>query len=151
MIHTNEQFSPSEIVTHYLEAMEARDLDVARGFLAKDVEMVFPGGRRLSSPEQVFANSGRRYQRVAKCIKDIDVIEADRGTVVYCFGTLYGEWTNGQPFEGIRFIDRFVVVDGKIVSQEVWNDTGESQSTGRTCMQRQAPTSSSSRRRPAEK
>ena len=105
--------------------MEARDLNVARSFLADDVEMIFPGGRRLSSPEQIFANSGRRYQRVAKRIKDVDVIEADRRTAVYCFGTLYGEWINGQPFEGIRFIDRFVLVDGKIVSQEVWNDTGE--------------------------
>jgi ketosteroid isomerase-like protein len=125
MMHTNEQFNPSETVIHYLKAMEARDLDLARGFLAEDVEMIFPGGRRLSSPEQIFANSGRRYQSVAKRIKDVDVIETDNRTVVYCFGTLYGEWINGQPFEDIRFIDRFVLVTGKIVSQEVWNDTGE--------------------------
>jgi ketosteroid isomerase-like protein len=125
MTQTNEQYGPSEIVIHYLKAIEARDLSVARGFLAEDVEMIFPGGRCLSSPEQIFVNSGRRYQRVAKRIKDIDVIEADSQTVVYCFGTLYGEWINGQSFEGIRFIDRFVLVDGKIVSQEVWNDTGE--------------------------
>ena len=36
-----------------------------------------------------------------------------------------GEWPDGTAFEGIRFIDRFVVVDGKITDQRVWNDLGE--------------------------
>jgi len=45
--------------------------------------------------------------------------------VVYCFGTLYGEWPDGRPFEGIRFIDRFVARAGKLADQKVWNDLGE--------------------------
>jgi len=40
-------------------------------------------------------------------------------------GTLYGEWSDGTPFEGNRYIDRFVVRDGLIVSQDVWNDSAD--------------------------
>ena len=45
--------------------------------------------------------------------------------LVYCFGTLSGEWLDGTSFEGIRFIDRFEVVGDKISRQDVWNDMGE--------------------------
>ena len=31
----------------------------------------------------------------------------------------------GACFEGIRFIDRFEVIDGKITKQDVWNDMAE--------------------------
>ena len=45
--------------------------------------------------------------------------------VVYCFGTLSGEWLDGTPFAGIRFIDRFTLRDGLLADQTVWNDMGE--------------------------
>jgi hypothetical protein len=45
--------------------------------------------------------------------------------VVYIKGTLSGEWPDGTPFEGIRFIDRFEIKGGKLISQEVWNDIAE--------------------------
>jgi hypothetical protein len=44
------------------------------------------------------------------------------GAVVYVSGHLSGVFHNGDTFEGIRFIDRFEVVDGKIERQDVWND-----------------------------
>ncbi len=47
-------------------------------------------------------------------------------TIVYVFGTLQGESLSGRPFSGIRFIDRFVLRNGKIVDQRVWNDMAES-------------------------
>ena len=47
-------------------------------------------------------------------------------TVVYQTGTLYGEWPDGTPFEGNRYVDRYVVRRGKIVRMEVWNDSAES-------------------------
>ena len=48
-----------------------------------------------------------------------------RETIVYNLGTLYGEWPDGTPFEGNRYVDRFVVRDGKIVQMDVWNDSAE--------------------------
>jgi hypothetical protein len=38
-------------------------------------------------------------------------------------------WADGSSFEGIRFIDRFELVTGKIQRQDVWNDLGEAQKT----------------------
>ena len=36
-----------------------------------------------------------------------------------------GEWPDGTPFDGNRYIDIFTVRDGKIVSTDVWNDSAE--------------------------
>ena len=38
---------------------------------------------------------------------------------------LYGEWIDGTPFEGNRYVDRFVVKGGQIVKMDVWNDSAE--------------------------
>jgi hypothetical protein len=46
-------------------------------------------------------------------------------TIVYCWGTLSGEWLDGAPFSDIRFIDRFVVRNGRLENQKVWNDLAE--------------------------
>ena len=45
--------------------------------------------------------------------------------MVYSVGTLYGEWPDGTEFSGNRYVDRFVVVDNKIVKMDVWNDSAE--------------------------
>ena len=46
-------------------------------------------------------------------------------TIVYQTGTLYGEWLDGTPFEGNRYVDRYYVRRGEIVKMEVWNDSAE--------------------------
>jgi hypothetical protein len=54
-----------------------------------------------------------------------DVVPGRGETIVYNLGTLHGEWPDGTPFEGNRYVDRFVVRDGKIVQMDVWNDSAE--------------------------
>ena len=54
-----------------------------------------------------------------------DVVPGRGETIVYNLGTLYGEWPDGTPFEGNRYVDRFVVRGGKIVQMDVWNDSAE--------------------------
>jgi hypothetical protein len=113
--------TPKETVTAYLRAMEERDLDRAKGFLTPGYESVFPGGVRLSSPQDVVAWAAPRYRWVKKRFEGLD----EAGDVVYCYGTLYGEWPDGTPFEGIRYIDRFEIADGLIARSFVWNDIAE--------------------------
>lgn len=117
------------IVRAYLAAMEARDAATARGLVSQDAEMIFPGGRRPASVEDIFGNSGSRYRRIGKHIEGCDVAHRPGGApgdaVVYCYGTLHGLWPDGEPFEGIRFVDRLEIAGGRIVSQWVWNDAGE--------------------------
>jgi len=44
------------------------------------------------------------------------------GSVVVVTGTLCGENLKGVPFQGVRYIDRLVVRDERIVLQQIWND-----------------------------
>jgi len=113
---------PADHCLAFLRVMEDRDLDRARTFVAPGFQMVFPGGRRLDDLSDLLRWAGTRYRWVKKRFDKID-----RGPgVVFVSGTLYGEWPDGTPFEGIRFIDRFAIApDGRIATQDVWNDLGE--------------------------
>lgn len=114
-----------DIVRAYLDTMEARDLMRAKRFLAPGFAMTFPGGRRFDTLEALVDWAKSRYRWAKKRYERFDTAQGPTGTHVYCFGTLYGEWLDGKPFEGIRFIDRFTVRAGKLVDQMVWNDMGE--------------------------
>ncbi|MBL4758484.1 MAG: nuclear transport factor 2 family protein [Rhizobiales bacterium] len=117
--------SGTKIVRDYLAAMEDRDLDTATGFLGDGFCMTFPGGETFTRPEQLMGWAKARYLSVGKTYSGFDEISAPDGAVVYCYGTLHGTWLDGTAFEGIRFIDRFEVKDGKLTDQQVWNDMGE--------------------------
>ena len=117
--------TPEELVRQYLDAMERRDLDAARGCLAPGFCMIFPGGKRLDSLEALVEFARGRYRSARKTYERFDTA----GDVVYCFGTLSGELLDGSPYDAIRFIDRFAVRDGKLVDQQVWNDMAEMIST----------------------
>lgn len=116
---------PAEVVLDYLAAMEARDLDKARTFLADDFTMTFPGDNRFTSPEAQVAWSTSRYRQVRKQFESVDEGLAEGGAVVHCHGTLSGVWPDGTAFSGIRFIDRFTLRDGKLLDQKVWNDMAD--------------------------
>ena len=60
-----------------------------------------------------------------KKMERTDVVAGEGETIVYNLGTLYGEWPDGTSFDGNRYVDRFVVRDGKIVQMDVWNDSAE--------------------------
>jgi len=112
-------------VRQYLTAMENRDLELATGFLAEGFTMTFPGGVSFNTLQQLVDWSKTRYQSIGKTYEQFDQSTSDGQTIVYCYGTLHGTWLDGSPFSGIRFIDRFVVRNGLLYSQLVWNDLSE--------------------------
>ncbi|MCC7426976.1 MAG: nuclear transport factor 2 family protein [Alphaproteobacteria bacterium] len=116
-----------ELCQEYLARMEARQLDAAAAMLAPGAGIVFPGGAVRTNVHEIAAGSARRYSRIGKHIAHWDVCAgtAPGEFIVYSIGTLHGAWTDGTPFQGIRYIDRFVVKGGQIVRQEVWNDAAE--------------------------
>lgn len=117
---------PIGLVRDYLAAMERRDLAAAKSMLAPGFGMVFPGDRRMSTLEELVESAKRRYRSALKDYERFDVAAGADGTsVVYCFGRLRGELLSGEPYSGIRFIDRFIVSGGKLVDQMVWNDMAE--------------------------
>ena len=93
--------------------------------LAADFEMVFPGGHKMTRLEDLVAWAASRYRRVKKNIEHTETLTGTATTTVYVTGTLYGEWPDGTGFDGIRFIDRFVLADAGIIRQDVWNDLAE--------------------------
>ena len=115
----------AKIVCTYLRLVEARDLGAASEFLAEDVLIVFPGGRTFESLADQVASSAGRFRSVKKTLDQLDVVSDGAEATVYVYGTLAGQALDGSSFDGVRFIDRFALNDGQIVSQMVWNDLAE--------------------------
>lgn len=116
----------AQVVRSFLTAMEARDLAAARDHLAPGFAMTFPGGVRMTTLDALIDWARPRYRFVKKTYERFDAL----GSLVYCFGTLHGEWPDGTAFSGIRFIDRFELEDGRLLRQDVWNDIAEVQARG---------------------
>ncbi len=119
-----------DVVRTFLERMESRDLDAARGMLADGFRMVFPGGVEFAALEELIAWAKPRYNWVKKTYDAWDAAAREDGVAVTCQGTLHGEFPDGSLFEGVRFVDWFLVRDGKLVRQHVWNDLGELAKSG---------------------
>lgn len=113
------------LVRSYLAAMESRDLPSAQKMLAADFRMEFPGSVRMTTLAELIEWARPRYRFARKTYERFDEAPTDEGTIVYCFGTLAGEWLDGTAFADIRFIDRFTVRDGLLADQKVWNDMAE--------------------------
>jgi ketosteroid isomerase-like protein len=118
---------PAAIVDTFLATLMIPDPVAARKYCAPDLEIVFTGGRRMADPAECAAFNKGRYKWVKKKFERTEVVAggSDAETVVYNLGTLYGEWPDGTPFSGNRYVDRYVLRDGRIVRMEVWNDSAE--------------------------
>jgi len=110
------------LVWDFLTLFGDRRYAEANAFLAPGCRMLFPGGRVMTDCREVPVLASSTYRWVRKVFERFDELAAAEGTVVYSFGTLTGAWLDGAPFEGVRYIDRFVVADGRITDQKVWND-----------------------------
>lgn len=112
----------SALVRSFLEAMQSRDLEAAQSLLAPQFVMHFPGSGPLHRLEELVDWSRTRYKHVGKTFERFEESWGEDCTVVFCTGTLHGEWLDGNTFSGIRFVDRFEVSDGLLQRQDVWND-----------------------------
>ncbi len=111
-----------KLVWDFLTLFAERRYAEANAYLAPGCRMLFPGGVAFTDCTELPQRSATMYRWVKKVFERFDEFEAADGTLVYNFGGLRGEWADGEPFEAVRYIDRFLVRDGKIVDQKVWND-----------------------------
>ena len=121
----SETADSAEIVEKFLVASMVPDPVEAARYISDELKITFTGGRKYSHPRETAAFNAGRYKWVKKKMERTDVVPGRGETVVYNLGTLYGEWPDGTPFEGNRYVDRFVVRGGKIVQMDVWNDSAE--------------------------
>lgn len=126
--HTQEPdpTTAAEVVNEFLRLIMLPDPVAASRYTAPHLAIRFTGGRLMSDPRQCTAFNASRYKWVKKRIERTETVaSADTSAVVYSLGTLYGAWPDGTPFEGNRYVDRYVVQDGLITEMQVWNDSAE--------------------------
>lgn len=116
----------AQLVENYLGLCEARELEAASALLAADATIVFPGGTRYRSLDEMVADAATRYHAVRKR-RQIPLVATceDGSALVLSRGTLEGEAFDGRPFSGIRYVDVFLVRDGRIHEQHVFNDLAD--------------------------
>jgi ketosteroid isomerase-like protein len=112
------------LVDEYLQLCEDRQLEQATQFLAPDALLIFPGGRVFQSLQEMAAASTSRYRWVRKQRQQYFVGSTGDATTVTSLGMLYGEALDGAPFSSARYADVFVIRDGRIAEQHVYNDLG---------------------------
>lgn len=113
------------LVDKFLQLNEDRDIEAAQAMMAPNCRIEFPGGKVYPKLADMVANAKGRYNWVRKHRDRYYVGTNGNQTVVTSIGTLYGENLSGVAFEGVRYVDVFVIEDGLIVEQMVWNDFGE--------------------------
>lgn len=117
-------------VERYLSLCQQRDAAGAQAYWSPDAKVVFPGpsgGLTFGSVEEMFASSNRRFRRAAKQ-PEFYVTgsrRSDDRPVVISTGTLQGETLTGESFSAVRYVDLFVMENGRIREQLVWNDLAE--------------------------
>jgi hypothetical protein len=114
-----------DLVVAFLATFEQRDLVKASSFLAPGTIMTFPGNHKFNNLEEVVAWAKGRYKFLRKTFQHFDETERSGVITVYCLGVLNGEALDGSAITNVRFVDRFDIMGGKIVDQEVWNDLAE--------------------------
>ena len=109
----------------FMDALERGDAAAATALLAPGFVLRAPGGATFRDLAE-FAQFGRgRYLELRKIDRQFDASEAAAGIVVYAHGVLAGRWLDGSEFRDLRYIDRFVVRDRRIVELQVLNELGE--------------------------
>ncbi len=117
----------ASLVEEYLRILMIPDPEGARAFVSPELRIRFTGGREMHSPADCARFNSTRYAWVKKKFGRTEVVSGASGeeAVVYMIGTLYGEWLDGTLFSGNRYVDRYVVSNGRITEMQVWNDSAE--------------------------
>ena len=119
-----DQSDALRIASDFLAAQAAVDLDAARGLCSADYEVVSPGGGRAGLAP-LFERLRTTYRSLEKQIHGQDVSAHDGDVVVSSYGEMVGERNDSGAFSGVRFLDRLVIRDGKVATQQIWNDFGQ--------------------------
>ena len=114
------------LIDKFLQLNEDRKLDEVEAMIAPGCKIEFPGGICFANMNEMVANAKTRYSWVKKHRDRYFVGVNGNQHTVTSIGTLYGVNLAGEEFEGIRYVDVFVIEDGLITEQMVWNDFCES-------------------------
>ena len=109
-------------VLDYLALCQERRLEEATRYLAPTAILEFPGGERYETLNEMAHAAQRRYRTVRKRIDCAWSGTDGPNRRVAVSGRLEGVSASGEPFVGVRFVDLFLLRDGIIHEQQVFND-----------------------------
>ncbi|MNK53286.1 SnoaL-like domain protein [compost metagenome] len=113
------------LILEFIDAIHHGDADAALRTLGPRYELIFPGPASFSDVRAIFEWFGKRYTSAHYRYGHMDAIEFPKKVVVYAAGTVDGVLLDGTRFSGVRYIDYFEIVAGKIVRKEVWSDMAD--------------------------
>ena len=125
-LQTVETMSDAEIVRAYLEASMIPDPDGAARYMKPGAPIIFTGGRLFrpsERPDRLQREALRLGQEAHGTLRRLPRRWRD-GRLQHRHAAMANGRT-ATPFEGNRYVDRFVVRDGLIVKMDVWNDSAE--------------------------
>lgn len=105
-ISPDTAFDPASLVEEFLRIIMIPDPQRARRFVSPDIKIRFTGGRAMNDIAECSAFNATRYAWVKKRFERTEVVAGatPAEAAVYNLGTLYGEWRDGQAFEGNRYV-----------------------------------------------
>lgn len=118
------------MIDKFLQLTEDRKIEEVQSMLAPDCVIEFPGGKKFNNIAEMVAAAKSRYNWVRKHRDRYFVGVNGNQTTVTSIGTLYGENLSGIAFEDIRYVDVFIIENGLIIEQRVWNDFAETRVLG---------------------
>lgn len=132
-IARTERADAIDLARAWLDANGRRDLAAAAAMMAPGARVTISGGHVFPSLEAFAAFAAGRYAGMHKQADAFEACEAAGGLAVYVRGTLSGSFIDGRPFAAVRWCDRFLVAQGRIVDIETWSDLAEARAvTGST-------------------
>lgn len=109
----------------FIRAVNAREVEEAQALLSSGAQLVFPGPTVFDNVAAFLAWAGLRYRSASYGYDHMDFLECDGKTIAYAQGRMSGEFNDGELFSDVRYIDRFVIADGRIERKEVWSDMAD--------------------------
>lgn len=121
----NELELACQLIGRFIQAVNDHDAPRAQACLAPGARLVFPGPTEFHQVADFLEWSGPRYEKALYTYGQMELVAGADRAVVYAQGVVSGVFADGVGFEGVRYVDRFEIVEGLIVSKEVWSDMGD--------------------------
>lgn len=124
-MNTERSEAARQLILEFIDAVHRGDAQAARCTLAPTYELIFPGPTSFTDVGLIFEWFAKRYSFARYRYGHMEVIESPERMVVYAAGSVEGTLLSGAHFDGVRYIDRFDIVAGKIARKEVWTDMAD--------------------------
>jgi hypothetical protein len=114
-----------DVAREFMDAMERGDFVAAGELRGPGFVLRAPGGLQCRELAEFAAFGRGRYLELRKTDRQFDATESAHGIVVYVHGAMAGRWLDGTGFQGLRYVDRFLIRDGRILELSVLNELAE--------------------------